>query len=391
MLSLPQEVAGHVERLRSFIEQDLRPWEAEMARAAAGEAKEFRLRAAARSRELGFFGMTQPRRYGGTEAGPLLLTALHEELASANLRVLHRSVFGPGPGLLAGAEGQLATSVLEPLLRGEKSVALGVTEPADVPRFTQATWDGPEHLLVTGQKSYVTGGQSSDFVAVLLRIEEDGARPFGTTMVLVDRRAPGVTVERSFQTMDGEESHAFLRFSRVRVPSWQILSKVGDGMPKAMRAFGNMRLRMAATAVGLASWALRHTSAQLQRPHRKGSPLSSREGVQLRVGEMAIEVSAARALLRQAAASLEATKEGRPHAAATEVKMAKVFCTEACGRVVDTALQLAGGEAVVVGHPLERLYRAVRSLRLAEGPSDLLRLQIAEAALSATAAPAARL
>ena len=59
----------------------------------------------------------------------------------------------------------------------------------------------------------------------------------------------------------------------------------------------------------------------------------------------------------------------------------KVFATEAVAEVVDTAIQLVGGSALITGHPLESLYRRVRALRLAEGGSDVLRLNLARGSL----------
>jgi len=390
-LLLPPAVHAEVQRLLEFVRSELQPWELEMEADEAGaQVAHWRQRVSARSRELGFFGMTQPRRFGGSEAGPLLLTALQEALASANLRTLHRFVFGPGPGILAGATGRLASEYLDPVLRGEKVGAFGFTEPDQVPRRTYAIREGPD-LIITGQKSYVTGGNSADFVNVLVNVEgsPDKKQPKGTAMVVVDRHAAGVVVERVFHSMDGGEAHAFMRFNAVRVPDWQVVGAIGEGMPRALGAIGNTRMFVAAQAAGLASWALQHIAAHVQKPHRTGSPLGSHEGVQLRLGDMAIDVAAARALLLQTATLLETTRDKKSEAAVAQVKMTKIFCTEACGRVVDAAVQLVGGEALVAGHPMERLYRSVRAMRLIEGASDLLRLQVAKAAMQAAPLPRA--
>ena len=108
------------------------------------------------------------------------------------------------------------------------------------------------------------------------------------------------------------------------------------------------------------------------RPHRSGTPLADRDGVRMRYADMRIETYAARSMLYRTARLLDSGD-----AAINEIMAAKVFCTETAGRVVDQAVQLAGGQALVTGHPLERLYREVRSMRLAGGASDVLRLNIA--------------
>lgn len=93
-----------------------------------------------------------------------------------------------------------------------------------------------------------------------------------------------------------------------------------------------------------------------------------------------MQVDAARALLYQTAAL--ADQLGRGSAEVDRATMAtKVFCTEMCASVVDISIQLCGGMALQVGHPLERLYRAVREWRFAEGASDLLRIKLAKQVL----------
>merc|ERR1712039_609375 len=126
-----------------------------------------------------------------------------------------------------------------------------------------------------------------------------------------------------------------------------------------------------------------YVASHVQKPHRTGSPLGSREGVQLRLSEMVIDVTAARALLHQTAGLLEVVQSKKSDAIVQQVQTTKVFCTEMCGRVADAAVQLVGGEALVVGHPLEQVYRSVRAMRLVEGASDLLRMQIAKAGMKA--------
>ena len=114
----------------------------------------------------------------------------------------------------------------------------------------------------------------------------------------------------------------------------------------------------------------------IQAPHRSGSPLGEREGVRLRYGDLRTDVFALRSMLYRAARIRESGDE-----AINEVGATKLVATETVGRAVDTAIQLVGAQALIVGHPLEQLYRRVRSLRLAEGPSDLLRINVARGIL----------
>ena len=139
--SLPTALAALRDRVQSLVDDQLQPLEAMLspdpqAAIPADVARATR----EHSRSAGIWAMTQPRDFGGTEAGPLALTVARETLATANLR-LGRYVFGPGPGVLAAAEGRLRESYLEPLVRGDKQGAFAFTEPtgADAPR---PTWAG---------------------------------------------------------------------------------------------------------------------------------------------------------------------------------------------------------------------------------------------------------
>ena len=187
-----------------------------------------------------------------------------------------------------------------------------------------------------------------------------------------------------------------MRFDQVRVPAWSVIGELGGqgGMSAAMRQIGGLRLQVAATAVGTARWALAHTRGVANQPHRTGSTLAGREGVQLRYATMWSQCTAARAMLYRTAALLDGERvdagaggvdEISEVDGATLLMATKVFCTEMCGFVVDGCVQLCGGNAIVVGHPLEAAYRRVRQWRFAEGASDLLLIKVAKKVLEARA------
>lgn len=373
---MPESLAPeHIElrdRSREFIHTTLAPLESGID-PGAPIPREVRRQVIEASRAAGFFGMTQPEAYGGTEAGPLAMTVVRETLAAANLR-LSGAVFGPGPGVLATAEGHLREHYLAPQMRGEKSSAFGFTEPADAPHPTTARRDG-EDLVVTGAKSYVSGGDRADFINVVLQVEPSDVDAGGPALLVVDRKTPGLEIEQRFETLGGS-SHVFMRFTDMRVPITHILGKVGEGMPRAMRQIGDIRLSLSAQACGIMLWTLDYITEHLKAPHRSGTPLGNREGVRMRYADMRIQAYAARSMLYRTARLAEAGENVINEGIAT-----KVFTTEAVGEIVDQALQLCGGSALVIGHPLEALYRRVRAMRFTEGASDILRLNLARGRL----------
>jgi alkylation response protein AidB-like acyl-CoA dehydrogenase len=313
----------------------------------------------------GLFRMTQPRSHGGLESDLLELTVVRETLAHHNTGLLGR-VFGPGPGLLGGCPEPLRSSHLVPVLDGRKRAGFALTEPSDAPHFTKATRTSEGAYVVRGRKSYVTGGRDADFLVTVVEIPDRGR-----SLLVIDRDAPGVIVEQVFESMDGSH-HAAFQFDAVHVPESHLIGAPGEGLPRAMRQIGDTRLIIAADAVGLARWALAFVTTHLKAPHHSGEPLGAREGVRLRYADLRIRTFAARSMLYRVARMAVSGAN-----TVNEVIACKVFATETLAEVADGAIQLVGGQALVVGHPLERLYREARSLRLAEGASDVLRLNLA--------------
>lgn len=371
---MPENLPADMLELRArtdALAASLRPME-EALHAGADEG-EVRSAVACASRAAGFFGMTQPRAVGGSEAGPLALTIVREALAAANLEVA-RFVFGPRPGVLIAAEGRLRDEYLIPHLRGEKRGTFGFTEPDSAPRPTWARQDGDD-LVITGMKSFVTQARGADFVSALVNVDKDESGVGGTAMVAIDLDAPGLTFEREFTTLEGG-SHVAMRFDEVRVPKWHVVGKLGEGLPRALQNISVVRMALSAEACGMMQFAIDHVTDYIKEPHRSGAPLGDREGVRLRYADMRIEAYAARSMLYRTARLAQSDTND-----VNEVMCTKVFCTEVAGRIIDSAIQLVGGKALTVGDPLERLYREARAMRFTEGASDVLRLNIARGKL----------
>jgi len=365
---LPESYLAVLKQAEGFVAQEIVPRGERLGLGEPLAALSAEVRAA--SKQAGFFYKTQPEAFGGAPAGALELTMLREYWASANSE-LTRFIFGPGPGILHEASGELVSQFLKPVMAGEKRGAFGFTEPDSAPRPTWAVLANDE-LTLNGQKSYVTGGATADFLSILVNVEDPNGAKLGTAMVVVDRAAAGVVLEDTFTSMEGG-GHAAFRFEAVKVPSWQMIGKLGEGMPRALANIGNVRLMVAAEAMGMSLWALDYLNQHLLAPHRTGGSLGDKEGVRLRYAELRIQAFAGRSVLYRAARRADG-----PDNSVNEVIAAKVFCTEVASTIIDWAVQLVGGQALVVGHPLEALYRRVRSLRLVEGANDLLRLNLAK-------------
>jgi alkylation response protein AidB-like acyl-CoA dehydrogenase len=371
---LTPEIATLRDRLRAFLQTELREEERrqrvdEEHQASAALRQWVRARAEA----LGLYRLLQPAELGGGGLGPLGATALHEEIAAAGV-TLGRLVLGGDGGLLRRGTQAQQERLLRPVLRGERTAALAFTDSREGPRTTAVGRDAG--FVVSGVKAFVTDGPHADLLVVVGTVTENPGGPTGSAVFAIPREAPGVRLLREIRTMDGAV-HGEFQLAQVAVGPDDVIGAIGEGLPQALESITALRLRAAASACGAGVWALAYTQGQVARPHRSGRPLAEREQVRAMVADSATDLYAARATLYAAARRAEAGAD-----VAAEVCMAKIFATDAVTRIVDRAIQLAGGAALVEDHPLARLYRKIRAWRIAEGATEVLRLTIARTLLS---------
>ncbi len=209
-----------------------------------------------------------------------------------------------------------------------------------------------------------------DFLTATVDIEGDGP-----AMVLIDTDLPGVELERRFASFDGSQHGAF-RLREVRVPRHCALGRPGEGRGRALQRISEVRQAIAADCVGTAIWLLDLLTDYLQRERSDGRRPGDQERVRLRYGELRVQAYAARSMVYRTARLVDA---GQP--TVNECIAAKLFASEVANQIADCAVQLIGGEALIEGHPLEQIYRRLRTLRLAEGESDVLRINVARGRL----------
>ena len=328
---------------------------------------------AGRSDRAGFYRLVVPESDGGLGGGPRVITAAREALALSG-NPLASLVLGSGPGIMRLADNdQQRADLYEPVLRGKKTAAFAFTEALRTDGHREPTQavrtrlsDGADGFSVSGAKGFVTGGASSDWLVVVANVPDEG-----TALLVVDRDAEGVSQGELGASMDGS-THSPFYFDAVAVSESRLLGQVGDGLPRAMQNIDRMRLGVAADCVGWARWVTRATLERIEGPHRSGQPLAEQQQVQAIFADMVADTFAARTSLYQAA---EAREAGQP-TSGTQVAAAKWLASECLHRTVDRAIQLHGAQALLRGHALERLYRTSRSLRIAEGPTELLRLTV---------------
>jgi acyl-CoA dehydrogenase len=269
---------------------------------------------------------------------------------------------------------------------GEAIAAFALSEPgsgSDVAAMQcTARLDGDAYVL-EGEKTWISNGGIADFYVVVARTGEgQGAR--GLSAFIVNAATPGLEIAERIAVI-APHPLARLRFNGCRIPAAQRLGEPGQGFRIAMQTLDIFRTSVAAAALGFARRALAEALARATTRQLFDQFLSDFQITQVKLATMATGIDGA-ALLTYRAAWLR--DQGRK--VTREAAMAKMQATEVAQQVIDAAVQLCGGLGVVTGHPVERLYREIRALRIYEGATEVQQLIIARRTLEAFRGEAGR-
>jgi acyl-CoA dehydrogenase len=286
---------------------------------------------------------------------------------------------GCGPITLFGDEAQ-KQHFLPQVAAGRAIAAFALSEPeagSDVAALAlTATPDGPNHVRLDGEKTWISNGGIADFYSVFGRSGE-GPGVKGLSAFVVEAGAPGFAIGERLRTI-APHPLARLHFSGCRVPLAQRIGGPGEGFKIAMATLDVFRSTVGAAALGLARRALDETLARVTKRHLFGGPMAEMPAVQGHLADMGLDVDAAALMVYRAAW----TKDRGAARVSREAALAKLLGTEAASRVIDIAVQLHGGEGVRTGSKVEELYREVRALRIYEGASDVQKVIVARQMLA---------
>jgi acyl-CoA dehydrogenase len=284
---------------------------------------------------------------------------------------------GATPLLLAGTTTQ-REDWLNAMITGRAMAAFAMSEPAagsDVAAMeTRATRDGDTWIL-SGEKHLISNAGIADVYLVFAKTSPE-ERSRGITLFLVPRDTPGLEFCEA-QVMAAPHPLGRLRLAQCRVPLHAAVGDVNHGFKLGMTTLDRLRPTVGAAACGMAARALEEAVTHATARQQFGQRLADMPLIREKLGRMATELDAARLLVYRAAWELDTAPNGASRQHATSAAMAKSYATEMAQRVVDEAIQIIGGLGILVGHPVERLYRAVRALRIYEGATDIQRLIIA--------------
>ncbi|MFA9218307.1 MAG: acyl-CoA dehydrogenase family protein [Sphingomonadaceae bacterium] len=284
---------------------------------------------------------------------------------------------GSGAISLHGSAAQRA-AYLPRVARGDAIAAFALSEPqagSDVAAMQCAVLADGDDYVLNGEKTWISNGGIADFYVVFARTgEAPGAR--GISAFIVDADTPGFAIAERINVM-APHPLARLRFTDCRIPASQRLGAAGQGFKVAMATLDVFRTSVAAAALGFARRALDEALTHATGRAMFGHTLADFQLTQAKLAQMATGIDAAALLTYRAAWQRD---QGRN--VTKEAAMAKLTATETAQQVIDAALQMFGGLGVVSEHPVERLYREIRALRIYEGATEVQQLIIARELLN---------
>jgi acyl-CoA dehydrogenase len=330
----------------------------------------------------GFLQHTVAQEFGGVreKVAARDLCILREELARGDAladTMFALQALGSYPITLAGSESQ-KLAYLPKVASGDAIAAFAITEPeagSDIASLqTKATRRG-DNFLLNGTKRFISNAGIADFYVVFASTAPD-KKAKGVSAFIVDASTPGLAVTEKTQLLSPHPI-GVLEFTDCVVPESALLGAEGEGLKIAFETLDLLRCSVGAAAVGFAQRALEEAIRYSKTRRQFGRAIAEFQGIEFKLAEMATELEAARLLVYQAAWAHDCGNAD----AKQKSSMAKFYATEAAQRIVDQALQIHGGNGLIAGSIMERLYRDVRALRIYEGTSEIQKLVIARGLL----------
>jgi len=364
--------------VRRFVDEELIPLEAEYRPEADAMPEEMLRPLQQKAKSIGLWLLDVPKEYGGADLDLLTRCVIAEEVGrTVVIPYRINEVFGPEvrPPLFYCNEEQ-KDRYLYPVLKGEKRMCFALTEPdagSDPAGMqTRAVQDGDDFIL-NGTKRFISGAGYSQFAQVMALTDPEKRARGGITSFLVDLDTPGVSLARRQPTMMGDSPWEIV-FDDVRVPVANVLGEVGAGFSLAQEWLTDGRVRChGSQSVGMAQRALDMMMGYAQDRVTFGKRLAERQAVQFMIADSSMEVHAARLMVYDCAWRYDQGENVRDLS-----YMVKITCTEMAGRVVDRAIQVFGGMGLTKELPLEWMYRQLRSIRITEGATEVLRWRLAQ-------------
>ncbi|NEA40471.1 acyl-CoA dehydrogenase family protein [Streptomyces sp. SID11385] len=319
-----------------------------------------------------------PEEYGGAGADALSTVIVIEEVArvcASSSLIPAVNKLGSLPVILSGSE-ELKAKYLGPLAKGDAMFSYALSEPdagSDAAGMkTKAVRDG-EFWVLNGVKRWITNAGVSEFYTVMA-VTDPTKRSKGISAFVVEKGDEGVSFgapEKKLGIKGSPTREVY--FDNVRIPADRMIGAEGTGFATAMKTLDHTRITIAAQALGIAQGALDYAKGYVKERKQFGKAIADFQGVQFMLADMAMKISAARALTYQAAAASERGDADLTYQGAA----AKCFASDVAMEVTTDAVQLLGGYGYTRDYPVERMMRDAKITQIYEGTNQVQRIVMA--------------
>ena len=328
--------------------------------------------------KLGFMGMMTNPTWNGEGMDTISYTIAMEEISRVDASAA--VIMSVNNSLVCYllekfASDHIKEKYLKPLASGEKLGAFSLSEPqsgsdaANMKTFVQKERD---HYIISGVKNWVTNGINSDFVIVFAVTEKDLGHK-GISCFILEKGWVGFEMGKLEDKLGIRASDTCeLYFDNVKVPLENLVGSEGEGFKIALATLDGGRIGIASQALGIAQASLNASLEYSKERIQFGKPLASNQAIQFKIADMAMEIEAARLMVRKAAMAKDQKQNYGIFAS-----MAKVYASEVAMRASTQCVQIHGGYGYMQESGVERLMRDAKITQIYEGTSEIQRIVIA--------------
>jgi len=342
----------------------------------------------------GLWACHLPPELGGKGYGQLKLAFMNEILGRCSWAPTVFGCAAPDTGnaeilALFGTPEQ-KKRYLQPLLDGEIVSCFSMTEPqagADPKEFTCKAWQDGGEWVIEGEKWYSSNARFASFYIVMAVTNPENAPHERMSMFIVPSETPGINIKRNVPGMNDHEddgAHGYVQYDRVRVSLDAMLGKPGEAFKVAQARLGGGRIHHAMRTVGVCNRAIEMMLERAVSRRTQGRQLGDHQFVKGMIADSVIELEQFRLLVLKTAWIIDNEPHGaaRTHIGMTKVAMAKVYHD-----IVQRAVHLHGALGTSRDTPLAKMWMGAPMLAVADGPTEVHKVQVANAMLK-TAKPA---
>ena len=330
--------------------------------------------------ENGILGIPFPEEYGGVSGSSVTICMGIEEIAKGDATcslLLAVHALGSYPILLAGSEEQ-KKRLCPPLAAGEQMACYGLSEPnsgSDAAAMKSSAKRYGDEYVLNGSKIFITGASEASVMVAFAQTDPSAGAKGISAFVLEREKSPWKVEKVEHKLGIRGSPTGYVVFEDVKIPAANRLGSEGQGFKIALNVLDHSRPGIGAQALGIAEGAFEYALNYTQERQQFGQAISSFQGIQWMLADMATQIEAARHLVFLAATKVDEEAEDLTKIAA----MAKLFASDMAMRVTTDAVQLLGGYGYINDYPVERMMRDAKITQIYEGTNQIQRMVIARA------------